>query len=189
VSPDAPQLTLRLGALAFVTVILQSAVVGQLHIFGVPADITPLVVMAVGLLLGSTTGAAFGFGVGLLLDLALLQTLGVSSLLLTVIGYGAGRLRELRDPAHGLVPMGVGAGAAATFVIGSAAMQFLLGFDVPISPLLVRDIVLGILLDTLIAIPVHNLVRRLLLNFLPDDPRRRRRRAYTTGGLSPLSRS
>jgi hypothetical protein len=24
--------------------------------------------------------------------------------------------------------------------------------------------------------------------FLPDDPRRRRRRAYTTGGLSPLSR-
>ena len=25
--------------------------------------------------------------------------------------------------------------------------------------------------------------------FLPDDPRRRRRRAYTTGGLSPLSRA
>jgi len=24
---------------------------------------------------------------------------------------------------------------------------------------------------------------------LPEDPRRRRRRAYTTGGLSPLSRA
>jgi rod shape-determining protein MreD len=189
VSPDTPQLVIRLCVIAFLAVILQSAVVGQLHIFGVPPDISPLVVMAIGLLLGSTTGAAFGFGVGLLLDLALLQTLGISSLLLTVIGYAAGRLRELRDPAHGLVPMGVGAAAAAVFVTGSAVMQFLLGFDVPISPLLVRDIVLGILLDTLIAIPVHNIVRRPLLDFLPDDPRRRRRRAYTTGGLSPLSRN
>ena len=30
-------------------------------------------------------------------------------------------------------------------------------------------------------------MRRALLPFLPDDPRRRRRRAYTTGGLSPIS--
>ena len=39
------------------------------------------------------------------------------------------------------------------------------------------------------ALPVHAVTRRVLLPFLPDDPRRRRRRAYTTGGLSPLSRS
>jgi hypothetical protein len=32
-------------------------------------------------------------------------------------------------------------------------------------------------------------MHRLLLPFLPDDPRRRRRRAYTTGGLSPISRA
>ena len=30
---------------------------------------------------------------------------------------------------------------------------------------------------------------RVLAPLLPDDPRRRRRRAYTTGGLSPLSRA
>jgi hypothetical protein len=32
-------------------------------------------------------------------------------------------------------------------------------------------------------------IRRVLAPFLPDDPRRRRRRAYTTGGLSPISRA
>jgi rod shape-determining protein MreD len=32
-------------------------------------------------------------------------------------------------------------------------------------------------------------VRRSLQGGLPDDPRRRGRRAYTTGGLSPLSRA
>jgi hypothetical protein len=36
---------------------------------------------------------------------------------------------------------------------------------------------------------VHAVMRRALLPFLPEDPRRRRRRAYTTGGLSPLSRT
>jgi hypothetical protein len=36
---------------------------------------------------------------------------------------------------------------------------------------------------------VFALVRRILLPFLPEDPRRRRRRAYTTGGLSPISRA
>jgi hypothetical protein len=29
----------------------------------------------------------------------------------------------------------------------------------------------------------------MLVRLLPEDPRRRRRRAYTTGGLSPLSRA
>ena len=39
------------------------------------------------------------------------------------------------------------------------------------------------------AFTVYALMRRVLLPYLPDDPRRRRRRAYTTGGLSPISRA
>lgn len=179
----------RLAALALVGVVVQVAALSQIEIFGVPADATPLLVAAVGLLLGSIAGAAFGFLVGLLIDVALLQTLGVSSLLMVTIGYGAGRLRELRDPAHGLVPMAVGAVAAAVAILGFALLQFLLGVDIPFSLLLLRDVLLGIVLGTLLALPVHALTRRVLLPFVPDDPRRRRRRAYTTGGLSPLSKA
>jgi hypothetical protein len=43
-----------------------------------------------------------------------------------------------------------------------------------------------VLVNTLIALPVHALVRRIVRPVLPEDPRRRRRRAYNTGGLSPL---
>jgi hypothetical protein len=46
-----------------------------------------------------------------------------------------------------------------------------------------------IVLNAIISLPVFALVRRWLAPALPDDPRRRRRRAYTTGGLSPLSRA
>ena len=179
----------RLAALGFLGIILQAAAIGQVELFGVPADIAPLLVMSVGLLCGSVPGAVFGFGCGLLVDTLLLQTLGVTSLLLTIVGYGAGRLRELRDPAHGLTPMAVGGAATAVSTIGFAVLQFFLGLDVPMSWLLVRDILMTIILNTLLALPVYAIVRRVLLPFLPDDPRRRRRRAYTTGGLSPLSRA
>jgi hypothetical protein len=85
--------------------------------------------------------------------------------------------------------MAVGAAAAAVVSVGYAVLQFLLGVSVPLSLLLVRDVLLSIVLATLLSLPVYALVRRLLSSFVPDDPRRRRRRAYPTGGLSPLSRA
>ncbi len=179
----------RLAALALIGGVLQLSAVAQVTIFGVPADLTPLLVVAVGLLGGSVAGALFGFAMGLFMDMALMQTLGITSLVLTGVGYGAGRLRELRDPSHGLVPLVVGAVGTAVAAVGFSLMQFLIGVDAPVSLLLLRQIALVIMLNTVLALPVFALVRRVLRPYLPDDPRRRRRRAYTTGGLSPLSRA
>ena len=183
--PYAVRLSLRLAALALVAVIVQVAAVSQVQLFGTNADLSPLVVAFVGLLCGSVPGAVFGFGTGLFLDLALVQTVGLSSLVLLGVGYGAGRLRELRDPEGPLVPILVGAAATA----GYSLMQFLLGVDAPVSLLLARQILATTLLNAILAAPLYALVRRMLVSLLPDDPRRRRRRAYTTGGLSPLSRA
>jgi rod shape-determining protein MreD len=180
------KLALRLIALSFLTVVLQQAAVSQISVFGVSADLTPLVVMSVGLLTGSMLGAITGFGIGLFVDMVFVQTLGVTSLLYIAIGYWSGRLRELRDPSHGLVPLIVGAAATAFAGIGLALIQFLLGVDAPVSLLLLQQIFITILVNTLIALPVYALVRRLIQPAIPEDPRRRRRRAYTTGGLSPL---
>jgi rod shape-determining protein MreD len=184
-----PRAVGRLFALGLVGGILQLTTISQITVYGVPADLAPLLAGSVGLLLGSIPGACFGFGLGLLMDTALAQTLGITSLVLLIAGYGAGRLRELRDPAHTLVPIAVGAAATAVATIGFTLMQFLLGVDAPASWMLVRQIVMTIVLNTIIALPVYLLCRRVLAPLLPDDPRRRRRRAYTTGGLSPLSRA
>jgi rod shape-determining protein MreD len=181
-------LAARLVLLVFATVVLQQSAVSQVSIFGVSADLTPLVVVSVGLLTGSMLGAVTGFGIGLFVDLVLVQTLGVTSLLYIVIGYWAGRLREVRDPAHGLVPLAAGAAATAIAGIGMGLIQFLLGVDAPVSLLLVQQLFITVLVNTLIALPVYAVVRRIIRPALPDDPRRRRRRAYTTGGLSPLQR-
>ncbi len=182
------RLPLRLALIGFVTVVIQVAGVSQVSVFGVSADLTPLVVMSVGLLCGSLLGAVTGFAVGLLVDMVLVQTLGVTSLLYIAIGYWCGRLRELRDPSHGMVPLALGAAATAFAGVGMALIQFLLGVDAPVSFLLVQQIFITVLVNTLLALPVYALVRRIIRPALPDDPRRRRRRAYTTGGLSPLQR-
>ena len=120
--------------------IVQIAGVSQISLLGVSADLTPLVVMSVGLLCrldhrrgdGLRRRPAGRHGAApdarrLLADLL-------------AVGYGAGRLRELRDPAHGLTPLAVGAAATAVATIGFSLMQFLLGVDAPVSWLLVRDI-------------------------------------------------
>jgi rod shape-determining protein MreD len=182
------RLALRLIILGFATVLLQQAAVSQISIFGVSADLAPLVVMSVGLLAGSLAGAMTGFGMGLFVDVLLVQTLGVTSLLYIAIGYWCGRLREIRDPAHGLVPLAAGAVVTAFAGIGMALIQFLLGVNAPVSVLLLQQIFVTVLVNTLIALPVYALVRRVIRPTLPDDPRRRRGRASTTGGLSPLQR-
>lgn len=179
----------RVALLSVVVVFVQIGVVSEVPLFGVSVDLSPLLVAFTGLLCGSMLGAITGFAVGLLLDLSLVQTLGITSLVFTLIGYAAGRLRELRDPQAALTPLLVGTVAAACATVGYSLFEFLLGVDAPVSLELLREIVIGVLIDAALALPMWALVRRCLIGGLTEDPRRRRRRAYTTGGLSPLSRA
>ena len=182
----SPALGARLVALALCGALLEIVAVSQVSIFGGVADLSPLVVMAAGLLCGSVAGAVVGFGTGLFLDLALVQTLGLSSLVLLLVGYWAGRLRETRDPQGPLVPLAVGAAATVMAEGGYGIVQFLLGVDAPVSLLLVREIIATVLINALISLPVFAVTRRWLTPSLPDELRRRRR-PRTRPGLSPLS--
>ena len=87
------------------------------------------------------------------------------------------------------MPILVGAAATAGATVGYSLMQFLLGVDAPVSLLLARQILATILLNAHHRRAAVRARAPLLLPALPEDPRRRRRRAYTTGGLSPLSRA
>jgi rod shape-determining protein MreD len=184
---QSTNLALRLAVLSLAVVVLQTAAIAQLSLFGATPDIAPLVVTSVGLLAGPLAGALTGFGVGLLTDLALLQTLGVSSLVLIAVGWFAGRAREiLRDPQATLLPLAAGAIGSLIALVSFSVVQFLLGVETPVSFELVRQIISTVLINTLLALPVHALIRRLLLPALPDQYRRRKRRRPPRPGMSPL---
>lgn len=166
----------RLALLVVGAVLIQVAAISQITVLGASADISPLLVASIGLLTNAEFGAIMGFIVGLFVDMALIQTLGVSSLLYLTIGYGSGRYSEARDPTASLVPLAAGALATAVATVGYSVIQFMLGVDSPVSALLMRQIVVTIALNTLLAAPVFLLVRRVLRPALRNDvipPRRR----------------
>jgi rod shape-determining protein MreD len=182
----SPGSLVRVGALLLLAVVLQLSGLSQMPILGGHIDVVVLVVAASSYYGGSVAGCAIGFFAGFLLDLASGATMGVSSLVLTAVGYGVGRFREVRDPSHGLLPVAVGAAATGGLVVAFAAVSFMLDVGASVSPLVIRDAIVTTLLNALLALPVFTGVRKLLRPALKVDPlelRRRRRPPRETGPL------
>jgi rod shape-determining protein MreD len=170
----------RTGLLVLLGVVLQISGFAQIQVLGASPDLTPLVVAAVALWAGSVPGAITGFCVGLLLDLALGQNVGASSLVLSAVGYGVGRFGELRDPAHGLIAIPVGAAATIGYLVAFAAVSFMLELEASVSALVLRNAAVTTIFNVLLAVPVFGLVRRVLRPVLVAQPGGRRRRAETS---------
>ena len=182
----SPGAFLLVGGLLLLAVILQVSTLNQLPIFDGYADIVVLVVAAVAYYGGSVAGSATGFSAGLLLDLLTGTTMGASSLVLTAIGYGVGRFREVRDPSHGLLPVAVGTLATAAWVVAFAAVALMLDIGARVSPLVLRDMVMTILLNAVLALPVFTGCRKLLRPALAVDPLELRRRRRPPREAGPI---
>jgi rod shape-determining protein MreD len=182
----SPAAFLRVGALLVLAVILQVSAVSETNVLGGHADLVVLAVAATAYYAGSVPGCAVGFCAGFLLDLASGATMGASSLVLTVVGYAVGRFREVRDPSHSLLPVAVGSAATGGWVLTFAAVSFMLDVGARVSPLVIRDMVVTVLLNALLALPVFVAIRRLLRPSLAVDPvelGRKRRALRETGPL------
>src|SRR5262249_8834206 len=84
--------------LVFVASIAQVSIFSNVHVLGGRPDVLLLTLVSISLLRGPIWGAAAGFGAGLIVDTANLETLGVTSLLLTLAGYWIGRYGEASRP-------------------------------------------------------------------------------------------
>jgi rod shape-determining protein MreD len=181
-----PGAFVRTGLLVLLAVVLQLSGFSQMRMLGGYIDLVPLVVGAVAIYAGSVPGAIVGFCTGLLVDLALGQNLGATSLVLTALGYGVGRYRDLRDPAHGLLPIPVAAAATFGYLLAVAAVSFMLEIGASVSALVLRDAVITVLLNVAVALPSFALVRRVLRPVLAVDPAARVRRRADPIESGPL---
>ena len=154
-----PAAFIRTGLLVLLTVVLQLSGFSQMRILGGYIDLIPLLVGAIAIYAGSVPGAIVGFCTGLLIDLALGQNLGATSLVLTTLGYGVGRYRDLRDPAHGLMPIPVAAAATFGYLAAVAAVSFMLEIGASVSALVLREAVITLLLNVAVALPFFALVQ------------------------------
>lgn len=168
------RVVLRLAALVFAAAIIQTAFFSTLNILGAIPNAMPVLAVCLGLLGGAVLGAVCGFAAGLLLDVLLLQTLGVFSVVLLVVGYLAGRFRESFPIASSLTPPLLAGGLTLLAAAMFAAVQLILGVEAPVGPLIVREIAVQGLLGFLLAIPIYPGVRRALRAALVADAPGRR---------------
>ena len=117
----------KAAILLFFVAIIQVSLLSSVDVYGGMPNLLLVTIVAVALLRGSVFGAAGGFFGGLLLDTANLETLGLTSLVLTVGGYWIGRYGETtgRDRTH--APFVSVAVVTVLYAVGVLVLHFLLG--------------------------------------------------------------
>jgi rod shape-determining protein MreD len=153
---------LKVGALIFVAAIVQVSILADTVVFGGTPDLLLVTLVSVALVRGAIAGAAAGFFAGLVVDTAYLQTMGVTSLLLTVAGFWTGRYAETtgRDRFHA-GPLAVGI-VTVLYLTGTYAFHFILG-DAPSARLVfVESLLPTVLLNLAIGPVVFWLVKHVL---------------------------
>ncbi len=116
---------IKAGGLMVVAALVQVSLASTIEVAEGHPDV--VLVIGIALLRGPVFGAVVGFWAGLVLDVVSLETLGLTSLLLTLAGYFAGRLGDVttKSSAHpSLVAVALG---TIGFGIGSAVLHFMLG--------------------------------------------------------------
>jgi rod shape-determining protein MreD len=152
---------LKAGALLTVAALVQVMFVSQIEVASGSPDLVLVLLVVLALLRGPLLGAVLGFWSGFVLDLATFETLGLTSLLLTIAGYGSGRLGEVMSKSSPHPPLIAVALATIGVLLGSAFLHFVLGTTASPSALFGRVLLPTLALNLLLAWPIHRLVRRL----------------------------
>jgi rod shape-determining protein MreD len=148
--------------LVFVVVLLQLTIVSPIELFGGTPDLLLVTLVAVALLRGSVYGASCGFFAGLLVDTATLDTLGLTSLVLTVAGYWIGRYGETTGRDRGHAPLLSVVVVTAGYAAGALGLHFVLGDSVSARYVLLESLPPTILLNLALTPLVYAVCRRWL---------------------------
>ncbi len=177
-----PKIFVRIAAIIVLGVLLQLSFFSRVELFHTSPDVLPALVVSLGLLGGSMTGAVSGFTIGLLVDCLLVGALGPSSLVLLGVGYTAGLFRERFEIHSSLVPPLLCMGLTLVAELGFGAVQVMLGIDAPVSILVIRDMLLKSVYAFFLGWLIYVGLRRALRPALVEEPRITRRRQPTVLG-------
>jgi rod shape-determining protein MreD len=175
-----PKIVARVAGICVLGVLLQLSFFSRVELFHVSPDVLPALVVCLGLLGGSMTGAVSGFSIGFFLDCLLVEALGISSLVLLGTGYLAGLFRERFEIHSSLVPALLCMGLTMLAELGFGVIQLLLGLDAPLSTLIIRDLLLKSVYAFFLGWPIYLGVRRVLRPALVEDPKKAQRRRQPT---------
>lgn len=167
------------GLIAFVTLLLQAVVAPIIAVAGWPPDLVLAVVVAVAVVEGPATGARFGFVAGMGVDLLSggAHLVGLTALVLLLVGEGVGRVR----------PYLGGTQQAAALVLGAAAGIVAFGLFGGMSLLLdIRRFSAGFIIEGLVANALWAAVATPVVTLPVRAIARRFSQGEPSGGSGPI---
>lgn len=145
---------LRVAVLILASAFAQLSVVGSGDVAGVAPDLLLVVLVLAAWHRGAIAGAWAGFVGGLVIDTVTLGQLGVTSLLLTLVGYWAGRYAETTGRGRAYAPYLAVLVLTIAFGVAGLALNALLGETVDTGHVF-RPLVPAALLNVGLALLVH----------------------------------
>jgi rod shape-determining protein MreD len=152
---------IRIALIVFVVTILQVSAFSAVTVGGGGPDVLLVTLVSIALLRGAVTGAIAGFAAGLIVDITTLETLGLTSLVLTLAGYWAGRYGETTGRSRAHAPLVATVAATVLIDLGGYGLHSMLGEPVSARAILVA-LPATVLCNALLAYPVFGLIRRLV---------------------------
>jgi rod shape-determining protein MreD len=148
--------------LLFAVAIVQVSLLSSMRVAGGVPQLLLVTLVSVALLRGAVFGAIGGFVGGLLVDTATLETLGLTSLILTIGGYWIGRYGETtgRDRTH--APYVSVAVVTVIYALGAFFLHVLIGDPVSGRLIVVESLVPTIAFNLVLTAPIYWLVSKLL---------------------------
>ena len=160
------------AVLLILAVLIELTVLAPLPFPGATPGLVLVVIVILASQFGSVTGSISGFAGGILLDIAppAAGTIGITALLLTVVGYAVGRFAESDDRPWWSFAI-LAALAAPLVVLGGAILGGLLGdprvrWD-EVTALMLSSAAYALVLGLLLVLPLSALCRRLVPESYP----------------------
>jgi rod shape-determining protein MreD len=154
-------LALRATPLVFLAAVFQVGAISGSRALGAEPDLLLVVVVLVALVGGSIAGAIAGFAGGLLVDVMTLNTLGTTSIVLTVAGYWAGRYGETTGRGRRYAPPLAAFAITLLATPATVALHFLLGQPISAGTAL-TTLIPSAIVNAALAFGLHPLCRRFL---------------------------
>jgi rod shape-determining protein MreD len=151
----------KAAALLFVAAVIQVSILNSVTVIGGTPDMLLVTLCAVALMRGSIFGAVGGFFAGIVVDTATLDTMGVTALLLTLVGYWIGRYGETTGRGRHAPVLAVGV-VTILYAVASLLVRFMLGEGGSAEGVLVDALWPTMLFNLLLAYPVYLFCRWVL---------------------------
>lgn len=158
-----------IATLIILAVLMEVSLIAPIGWWAATPPLALVMVAALAFVFGPITGAVTGFATGLVLDLAppAEGTVGVSALILTVVGFGLGRVFDSDDRpwpiTTALIALAGGAAVVATAALGGLLGDPRVRWEEVPSMTVAAAVYAGIL-----ALPVVPLVRWLSRRVVPE---------------------